>query len=284
MIKANFTYRQTGLTLIELMVGIAIGLLVIAVAMGAMLASRSLSGTITDATMLQRQAAYAFRVIGQQVKQAGSLELDLNPGIAGFDTSGTNSAMIPVAFDPPDPAGSRPQFDRAKSTIEGENSPVNFIVGYQNYFEITAASATPTSLLRDCLGQNPAISTGGSLAATPVLSSQFQRNAATNELTCSGAGGAAAQPVIGNVTDFQVRYIEQAPNTANMKYISSAAAVSNWNSIYAVDVCIELTGSENTPAPAGTTYKNCSGTDTAYGNRLKMVFHNIYQIRSQSRI
>ena len=57
---------QRGLSLIELMVGIAIGLLVVAVAMGALMASRGISGTVSEATSMQQQAAYAFRVIGQQ--------------------------------------------------------------------------------------------------------------------------------------------------------------------------------------------------------------------------
>lgn len=273
------------MTLIELMVGITIGLLVIAVATVAMMASRGITSTVTDATSLQRQAAYAFRLMGQQIKQAGSLELSLNPGIAGVDTSSANNAMTPVAFDPPDPSGAKPPFDRSTSTLAGNDSPVSFTVGYSNYTEITTASPTdPTSLLRDCLGQNPALAAGGSVAATPVLSSQFQRNTSTNELTCTGTGAGGAQPIISNVTDFRVRYITQAPNTTSMRYAATAADVSAWNGVYAVDVCIELTGSETTSTPAGATYKNCSGTDTAYGNRLKMVFHNTYQIRSQSRI
>jgi len=278
--------QQDGVTLVELMVGIAIGLLVIAVAMGALMASRGITSTVSDATSLQRQAAYAFRVMGQQIKQAGSLELSLDPNdITGAAASSTNAAMVPVAFDPPDPAGARPAFDRSTSTVVGADSPVSLTVGYQNYVEMTTSSATdPTSLLRDCLGQNPAIGSGGSLATTPVISSQFQRNTTTNELTCIGSGAAGAQAIIGNVTDFQVRYITQAPNTTTMQYQSSASAIGDWSSVYAVDVCIELTGSETTTTDSGATYKNCSGTSTAYGNRLKMVFHNVFQIRSQSRI
>lgn len=276
---------QRGITLIELMVGIAIGLLVIAVATVAMMASRGITSTVSDATSLQRQAAYAFRLMGQQIKQAGSLELSLNPSIAGIDTSTANNAMTPVAFDPPDPTGAKPPFDRAASTLAGSDSPASFTAGYENYTEITTASATnPTSLLRDCLGQNPALASGGSVAATPVLSSQFQRDTTTNELTCTGTGTGGTQPIISNVTDFQVRYITQAPNTTSMQYVAKASDVSDWNGVYAVDICIELTGSETTSTPAGATYKNCSGTATSYGNRLKMVFHNIYQIRSQSRI
>ncbi len=66
---------QRGATLIELLVGITIGLLTIAVATGALMVSRGISGTVTDASQLQQQASYAFRVFGQQLRQAGSMRL-----------------------------------------------------------------------------------------------------------------------------------------------------------------------------------------------------------------
>lgn len=285
------TIRQRGVTLIELMVGIAIGLLVIAVALGALMASRGISGTVSEATSLQQQASYAFRVIGQQIRQAGSLELNLSPSIAPV-ASGAFAAMSPVAFDPPDPSGARPPFSRASSTLIADATP-SFTVGYQNYTEsITppppASTPLSSSLLRDCLGQNPALAASGSLGATPVLSSKFQRNSGTNELVCMGAGG-ISQPIIGNVTDMQVRYVQQAPNTTNLQYLDTSGVIANaasatatWANVYAVEVCLELTGTD--PAPtAGATYTNCSGASASYGDRLKMVFRNIYQIRSQGQ-
>ena len=69
----NFSMRaksfQRGMSLIELMVGLAIGLLTISVALGALMVSRGVSGTVTDASQLQQQASYAFRVMGQQIRQ-----------------------------------------------------------------------------------------------------------------------------------------------------------------------------------------------------------------------
>ena len=70
---ANSPWTQRGVTLVELMVGIAIGLLVVAVATSALMVSRGISGTVSDASGLHQQAAHAMRVIGQQVRQAGSL-------------------------------------------------------------------------------------------------------------------------------------------------------------------------------------------------------------------
>lgn len=274
--------QQRGVTLIELMVGIAIGLMVVAVAMGALMASRGISGTVSEATSLQQQAAYAFRMIGQQIRQAGSIELNLNPSIVLAPTSGANAAMSPVAFDAPDPTGARPPFVRASSTLAGSATPLSFTVGYQNYTEATVA-VSDTSLLRDCLGQNPALSTGGSLGATPVLTSKFERDATKNELACTGAGGGGKQPLIGNVTDMQVRYVEQAAGTTTLKYLPSSPVPSSFNNIYAIEVCLELTGTE-TVSTSGATYKNCSGADTSYGDRLKMVFRSVYQIRSQGQV
>lgn len=66
---------QKGFTLLELMVGVAIGLLVVAVATAALMVSRGVSGTVSDASGIQQQAAYAMRVIGLQLRQAGSLYL-----------------------------------------------------------------------------------------------------------------------------------------------------------------------------------------------------------------
>ena len=274
--------QQRGVTLIELMVGIAIGLMVVAVAMGALMVSRGISGTVSEATSLQQQAAYAFRVIGQQIRQAGSIELNLNPSIVLTPTSGANAAMSPVAFDAPDPTGARPPFVRASSTLAGSATPLSFTVGYQNYTEATVA-ASDTSLLRDCLGQNPALATGGSLGATPVLTSKFERDATKNELACTGVGGGGKQALIGNVTDMQVRYVEQAAGTTTLKYLPSSPVPSNMNNIYAIEVCVELTGTEPV-STSGATYKNCSGADTSYGDRLKMVFRNVYQIRSQGQV
>lgn len=279
--------KQCGVTLVELMVGIAIGLLVVAVALGAIMASRSISGTVSETSLLQQQAAHAFRVMGQQIRQAGSIELNLNPNIALTAASGTNAAMTPVAFDAPDPTGVRPTFDRPSSTLTGVETPLSFTTGFQNYTESITPITSPvvTSLLRDCLGQNPALSPGGSVSTTPVLMSKFERKEATNELVCTGSNAASAQPIIGNVTDMQVRYLEQLPSTTSMQYRTSPPSTGStvWKSIYAVEVCLELTGTEPVPT-TDATYTNCSGNATAYGERLRMVFRNTFQIRSQGQV
>ncbi|WP_343589906.1 PilW family protein [Paracidovorax wautersii] len=266
--------RQRGVTLIELMVGIAIGLLVVAVAVVSLMNSRTISGTVSESTLLQQQAGYALRIIGQQVRQAGSIELNLTPSL--LPANGADPAMAPVAFDPPDPTGVRPQFDRSLNTIAGTTTPgSSFTVGYENYAE-TTTNASSLSQLRDCLGQNPV---SGGVLANPLLTSKFERKAATNELVCTGRGSNTAQPIIGNVTDFRLRYVRQDAQTNTLQYLSDTSSI-DWKNVYAVEVCLELTGTEQNPT-ADATYTNCSGVQANYGNRLRMVFRNLFQIRSQ---
>ena len=146
---------QRGVTLIELMVGITIGLLTIAVAMGALMVSRGVSGTVSDASLIQQQASYAMRVIGQQLRQAGSLRLNLDPGTATTESS----YLIPAAFEAQIAAsGSDPGFNPVTQTIVGKQSPgtdeYTLSVGYRNYTEPVFTSASEISLHRNCLGEN----------------------------------------------------------------------------------------------------------------------------------
>lgn len=286
---------QRGISLIELLVGIAIGLLTIAVGLGALIASRSLSGTVSDATNLQQQASYAFRIIGSQIRQAGSLELNLNPDISGT-AAGQSQEFVPVAFDAPDPAGVKPSFDRNASTVSGFDNPsasqYAFIVGHQNYSETlydpTSGGTIVASQFRDCLRQNPSVVT------QPVLSSRFRYRAgatpASGEIVCLGVGG-TPQAIIQNVAGFVIRYgVQTMASTGlpRMEFVNAATAAlttpprRGWADVYAVEVCIEMVGAERIDT-AGTTYTRCDNTVASRSNRLRSVYRQIFQIRSQGQ-
>jgi len=274
----GFTHKQQGVTLIEMMVGIVIGLLTVAVAMAALMVSRSVSGSVSDSSQLQQQASYAFRVIGQQIRQAGSLRLNL--AIQKSDTDPIDVAD-PVAFET-----KSTNFDPANQTIIGKDSPASneykLSVGYANYKEPIYTSTNNASMLRDCLGQNP---------SDAVVLSQFMLNATTHELRCASATG-AAQAIIQNVANFEVRYLLQtnaASGNPTISYVNAASVGSNWPWVVGAEVCLVLFGNEPIDIPDGTSYTDCDGV-TAVNlttltaprtRRMHLVFKNIYQLRSQ---
>lgn len=275
-------HAQRGVTLVELMVGLAIGLLVVAVAMGALMVSRGVSGTVSDASEIQQQAAYAMRVIGLQVRQAGSLYLNLDStGAAAADPE-----IAPVAFETSaEASGGALPFTPATDTLGGSDTTLD--VGYRRYKEPVYGAAVDQALSRNCLG-------GPANANTDErIENLFTLNG--SELRCGGNDTAATpQPIVQNVADFEVRYLLQdnsAPGDPKLQYVSAAAVGSDWSRVQAVQVCLVLYGTEPIDMPAGSSYVGCDGSaidmTTLTGvraRRMHIAFRNVFQLRSQGLI
>lgn len=273
------SHTERGVTLIELLVGLAIGLLVISVALGALMVSRGVSGTVTDASSIQQQAAYAMRVIGQQLRQTGSLRLDLNPGTV----AAAELYLAPVAFEikSGDVDLSKPDW----KIIEGKDSPgtgeFKLTSRFSNYLEPLFSNPVAQSQSRDCLGENP---------SATLIESNFRLD--NNELRCASFGG-VIEPIVQNVANFQVTYLVQDNTTLGIPTIKSvnAAGVTNWAQVQAVEVCLVLYGVEAIDLPAGSNYTDCNGAavdmSTLTGvraRRMHMAFRNAFQLRSQGLI
>lgn len=268
------------------MVGIAIGLLVIAVAMAALMVSRGVSGTVSDASSIQQQGAYAMRLFGQQLRQAGSMRLNLNPSAVVTETP----YMAGVAFETAAEAASNPSYsynaNMPAQTITGTASPVALTVGFRRYTEPVFINAAEQSLSRNCLG-GPADAT----STDQRMESIFDFDTASNTLRCSG-NGAPAQPILQNVANFQVRYLLQdtttTPGVPKIRTVD-ATGVASWAQVQAVEVCLVLYGSEAIDLPTGSNYIDCDGATSvdmstltgARARRMHLVFRNVFQLRSQ---
>lgn len=284
-LNSQASHGQRGLSLLELMVGIAIGLLVMAVAMSALMVSRGVSGTVSDASTIQQQAAYAMRSIGMQLRQSGSLFLNFSPnpgGVAAID-----AYLTPVAFETKaESAGPGSNaFDPTTDSIGSTGGALN--IGYRRYTEPVFTNATAISLVRNCLGV-PADS-----SADMRVESVFQL--VGTDLRCAG-NNATAQPIVQNVANFQVRYLLQdittTPGTPQIRYADAAGVGANWNQVRGVEICLVLYGNETVSMPAGSIYLDCDGTTSVNmttltgtrAHRMHLVFRNVFQLRSMGTI
>jgi type IV pilus assembly protein PilW len=282
--------RQRGVSLIELMVGIAIGLLVVAVAMGALMVSRSISGTVSDASSIQQQAAATLRIIGMQLRQAGSMRLNLDPGT----TAAAETYLVPVAFETALSAGTaKPMesFDPKTHTLSGADSPVSLTTGYRRYTEPVFIATTDQALVRNCVGGPAEKDSSGNVTRDVRLENVFALNG--SELRCAG-NGATPQPIAQNVANFQVRYVVQdsttTPGAPTLRTLT-ASAVTSWGQVQAVEVCLVFYGVEPIDLPTGSNYTDCDGTtvdmSTLTGvraRRMHVAFRNVFQLRSQGLI
>lgn len=258
---------QAGLTLIELMIGLAVGLLVVAVATVSLLGSRSVTGAVSDISGIQQQAAYVMRTFGTQLRQAGSLYLDL-----GLDADGEGEITSATAFQ------LRGNSEQAITEAEGTGA---ITIQYTGYEEPTFADNGPIS--RNCLAE-PGKGVLGPGETIPV-ESIFTISG--TDLHCNG------QPIAQNVAAFQVRYLLQGTDQDDptMLYTNSAG-VADWNRVQGVEVCLVLFGTERIDLPEGASYTGCDGS-TAVNittlaaprtNRMHYVFRNVFQLRSQGLI
>ena len=273
---------QHGATLIELMVGITIGLLTVTVAMASLMVSRGVSGTVSDSSQLQQQSAYVFRVIGLQLRQAGSMYLNLAPQKAAGAIS---DIAEPVAFEVKTD-GFNPTQDILSGIDAPSASEFKLTVGYRNYAEPVFSTTATQSLQRNCLGEQ----NSGAL-----IQSQFRLDTTENMLRCKGKD--KAQPFAENVANFQVRYLLQdttsTPGSPQIQYVNASSigpvGSPNWSRVQGVEVCLVLYGTEPIDMPSGTSYTDCDGTTKvnmttltgARAKRMHMTFRNLYQLRSQ---
>ena len=264
---------QRGATLLELMVGITIGLLTVAVALGALMVSRGVSGTVSEASQLQQQASYAFRVIGQQLRQAGSRQLDPETAPDVHAKFYEPIKNVPVDFSGVTPVSGKDNPGTGEYALE---------INYQNIKELTVLQPTEGEYqIRNCLQEKAEAAS----VPLPMVTNKFKRNATDETLVCAGGSG-AAQPIIQNVKDFTIQYLTQATDgdasaAPTYQYVNATTAGASWLKVYAVQVCLELEGAE-TIDTAGAKYKKCDGTEVDRGNKLRMVFRNTYHIRNHA--
>lgn len=265
-----YLYSERGVTLVELLVGMAIGLLVIAIAGGALMASRGISGTVSDAADIQQQAAYAIRVIGGQVRQAGSLYLNPDPA----NTEIKDSVFNQTEFETD--TRNNPDGNDFKQDEVLDGSDTSISVSSRRYKEAVYISDDSISMSRNCIGYP------NDDSADRKLESIFTFE--NNELKCSGNSG--SQPIIRNVRDFQVRYLVQSGGASGNPgvYYVGAGDVNRWEDVQGVEVCLVLYGNERID-PAGKTYTGCNNEEQTYtDNVMHLLFRNVFQLRSQGLI
>lgn len=241
--------RQRGASLVELLAGLTVGLMVIAGALATLDTARSTSASISDLSQLQQQGSYALRVIGTQIRQAGSVEpvKGVHNNLFSFnDAAGVATASTETS---------------AASGTEGGGARTDTV-------SVSHQQASTASQGRDCLGE---LISGG--RAEGIF---FVDN---TELRCKTAR--KNQALISNVADFQVWYrVRTAPDATQRMTADRVKAAALWGSVKSIEICLHLTGNQG-GHPGSENVTDCLGKSTPRNGRLHLVFHNVFDLRSQ---
>ena len=261
--------HQRGFSLVELMVGLTIGLFVVLAAVGSLVYTQATATIVGDSARIQQTADSVFRNLGFHVAQAGALSIEPETGSSpvirfsnvytGFNTTTTGAA-----------AG---QIFSIHGVDGGATAPDTLRVSYQDNMLASDTNADKIAFgVRDCLGNRPPSST--------KVDNQF--SVTGTDLLCLGAANSTpAQSIANGVEDFQVTYGVLTLNGGvdQIRYYT-ANNIVDWTQIQAVTICLQLIGENRGNPQPGLTTTGCRGQTVTNDGLLRRVFWRTFAIRN----
>lgn len=238
--------------LLELLVGMAIGVMAMGTAIASLFIARNATVAVSDMAQLQQQGAYAMRIIGAQLRQAGSLDLQV---------ASTGAGSLSVF-----------EFVDGFAGLAGGTSFIQGTEGAGTRLDTLTVGNLPAPLLPslrfDCLGQSMTARNDATFAVDKA------------NLRCK-ASSAQNQPLVDGVADFRVSYRVRDGDNVRAMHASDVQKAGLWPAVTAVEVCLDLQGDEQAPQNDGS-YTDCRGKTVARNGRLHLVLRNLFNLRTQT--
>lgn len=267
--KPSNRKNQRGFSLMELMVGLTIGLLVVVAALGSLVFTQISSGVVGDSARLQQEADNTFRILGFQVQQAGAINLEES----ATDTAKVMFSSAYTGFDPATTGALAGQIFSIHGLEGASNAPDTLRISYQ---DISGAT-------HDCLGNTiPATNTAWNNARRNIrMDNVFNVDTVKKELKCAGATKTGAQPIADGVEDFQVTYGVQTVAGGALQYrFYTADQIIDWTNIQAVTICLQLVGDNRSNPQPGLIVKGCRDQTVTNDGLLRKVYRRTYSLRN----
>lgn len=274
--------RQAGLTLVELLVAMVVGLSVIGAGLAMYVSSGASSSASSQITQMSEDANTALSVLRTHVAMAG-----YSRPIGTTSTGLTKLYAGPAIFGCQNGLSTASKSQLMSAGIELTCNPgaasanETLIVAYEADVNNTVPTSANTGT--DCLGSEiPAqkAPTGGNYY---VAENRFFLNAA-GALSCQGNGSATPQPMVDNIADFSVMYgvarpdpgSPTVPGTSANRYLTATEVGTmtdaNWNNVVSVRLCVIVRSEDNALDTVAPPYVDCHGntiTPSTWGSSSK---------------
>ena len=286
---------QKGLTLVELMVALVIGLVLAIAASTVYLYSKQSFNTSTETSQLEENGRFAINLLSRYIQSAGFVMIDptipapqgpIDNKIFGCDFGMTNPTSAATSADlacrSATPAGAR----RSASIALFSETDVWNSSKFQGF---------------DCNG-NGSINMGPTINETRsyffVSSSNVQTtngSAPMGQLSCVADRTDATltpafdpQPLIPGIEQLAFNYILPSaadPNVGQSALPAASITAAQWPSVMAVEVCVLGKTVQPASNDSGTTYTDCFGTAIAAApGEIYRTFRSIVRLRNKSAI
>jgi type IV pilus assembly protein PilW len=234
---------QYGMSLIELMIAMTIGLFLVGVVAALFIGSKQTYRSQDNLARLQESGRFAIKLLGKNIREAGYHSINFTPPGTLYDLvqTGDTNAFTGTALD----------------GAEGAAGAADSI--------ITSAEGTV-----DCLN---------AAAASPAVNA-FSING-SSQLTCLGNGSVTAKVLMDNLEDMQILYGEDFGATRRYVDRSTVADMNNVKTVR-ICVLLRTAETGLTPA-AGQRYTDCAGNlVTKADGRIRHAFSDTLNVRSRN--
>ena len=242
-----------GVTLVELMVALAAGLLVTLAGAATYLMARQGFNTNVDQMGNLDSGRVAIDILSRNLRMAGAPSFD--PKTV---TAGSVFAL---------PGGVMPL-----TGTEGGANPDSITVRYWSDQAYNAARLSGA----DCLGQSVGVG---------MVVNEF--SIASGDLVCKGNGSGAGPsplPVAAQVVDLQVSYgVAPSADAGSATQFMNATEVNTagaWARVRSVDLCLEIMATDARPGMGATSGLNCRGLAFPNDNRVHRTFRTTVNVRN----
>lgn len=221
-------FAHHGHTLLEMTISAALALIVVAGAVAAYRSQRAAFAHAADAARIEATGTNALILIGEQIQMAGFVPAD-SAGPA--DSPGNNGAATLFGCSSGRPVGTGGSVACESLASKSDGIAIRYVGDAQSTWLSSAGQVT------DCLGQ--AVGVPGSIVVNRYHAKP-SRSTGESELYCEGSGNAGtAQPLVEGVERLRLRYWLGG---AAQPVDAAALAPDQWDSVAAVDLCVQVRG------------------------------------------
>lgn len=275
--KPALRSRQIGLSLVELIVAMVIGLTVVSAAL-AMYVNSGFSGRGSSAlSQMTEDASIALSLLRSQVAMAGygkatavASDGSLQKGYNGAGIFGCKGGPTDATYGSGTPLANM-------ACNNDDSKPDSIVVLYEADTKNTVPTSGPPALATDCLGNGLSAPAGGG----PVVA-ENRYYVKDNTLSCLGNGSTTSQPLVENIKQLKILYgiagtgssrVAQRYMTAEQVAGSTPQASNSptWKQVTSVRICV-LIQSEKAVLDTPAGYVDCNGSDQPESHFLYRAF------------
>lgn len=288
--------KQSGRTIVEIMVAMTISFVIMLGIVGVYVGSRQSYRATDDKSRLDEDARLALHQMAQSIRMAGYGSLltakPVDPEKAAMSdfmspqqkNSYLGTPRLQAIF------GCSGKFTDPKlipAVCSADTTRDSLIIRYK--VDNDNANLTALNQPTDCLGQ-------AIILDPTVVENRYYiaSNATTtnSELYCAGNGGTSSiatafasspQPIAENVIGMQLRYGFDSDADQSADNFVPASSVTNWDNVVSVKICLVMRTANDGITTTNAQYRDCNNTlITASDRRLYGAYSTVVTLRSRA--